>query len=182
MKSARRLGAGLVAAGLLCCGCLGGSGGSFPAVPEAIAVIHPTEGNTVRGWVKFFQLDEGVKVVAEISGLNPNQRHGFHIHRFGNCSSPDGKSAGGHYDPAGTKHHAEPHSMDIHHAGDLGNLQADGEGKVKYEQALEAISISGAKSPILGRAVIIHAKEDVFEQPTGKAGARIGCGVIGVAK
>jgi superoxide dismutase, Cu-Zn family len=29
--------------------------------------------------------------------------------------------------------------------------------------------------------VIVHAKPDDFGQPVGNAGARIGCGVIGIA-
>jgi superoxide dismutase, Cu-Zn family len=36
---------------------------------------------------------------------------------------------------------------------------------------------------ILGRGVVVHAQEDDLEsQPVGDAGARIGCGVIGVAE
>jgi Cu-Zn family superoxide dismutase len=39
------------------------------------------------------------------------------------------------------------------------------------------------KYSIIGHAVIVHEKEDDFKtQPTGNAGARIGNGVIGIAK
>jgi Cu-Zn family superoxide dismutase len=42
--------------------------------------------------------------------------------------------------------------------------------------------LSGENS-IIGRAVIVHAKEDdLTTQPTGAAGARVACGSIGVAK
>ena len=43
------------------------------------------------------------------------------------------------------------------------------------------ISIAGMKNPIIGRGVIVHAKVDDGGQPVGNAGARIACGVIGVA-
>lgn len=153
----------------------------FKDVKHAIAVVHSTEGNTARGVVRFTQLGgNAVQVVAEIEGLKPNAKHGFHIHQYGDCSRSDGKSAGGHYDPATVGHHGKPDS-EKHHAGDMGNLESDKDGKAHYEKTLKGISIAGTLNPILGRGVIVHASEDVFEQPTGNAGARIGCGVIGVA-
>ena len=159
------------------------SGASFPEVTEAVAVVYPTAGNQTRGWVRLTQMGSQVKITAEITGLNANQKHGFHIHQFGDLTdAAKGKSAGGHYDPEGTKHHASPDADEPHHAGDLGNLDADAQGKAKYMRAFDVISISGANNPVLGRGIIIHAKPDDFGQPTGNAGARIGIAVIGVAK
>jgi Cu-Zn family superoxide dismutase len=45
----------------------------------------------------------------------------------------------------------------------------------------DSITINGAKNPILGRGVIVHAKLDDGGQPVGNAGARVACGVIGWA-
>ena len=53
---------------------------------RAVAVVYPTEGNNVRGVIKFKQVDREVKVVAEITGLTPNQQHGFHIHEYGDIT------------------------------------------------------------------------------------------------
>ena len=79
------------------------------SVTDAVAVLHATEGNTAHGVVRFMDHGEGkVHVTATLSGLKPGAKHGFHIHQFGDCTSPDGKSAGGHYDPAGVGHHGEP--------------------------------------------------------------------------
>ena len=47
---------------------------------------------------------------------------------------------------------------------------------------VDNISIAGEKNPIIGRAIVIHAKVDDGGQPTGNAGARQGFGVIGIAK
>ncbi len=153
----------------------------FADVTQVVAVVHPTQGNTCRGVVRFTQEGaDAVKIVAVIEGLKPNSKHGFHIHQFGDCSAPDGKSAGGHYNPESHAHGRS--SDDKHHAGDLGNLQADARGKANYEKMILGINIAGGKNPILGRGVIIHAKPDNFGQPTGNAGSRIGCGVIGAAK
>jgi Cu-Zn family superoxide dismutase len=120
-----------------------------------------------------------VKVIADLEGLAAGQKHAFHIHQYGDCTASDGMSAGGHYNPEGHQH-GLPDS-EKRHAGDLGNIQADSEGKAHYEITASNISIQGQKNPILGRGVIVHAKPDDGGQPVGNAGARIACGVIGVA-
>jgi len=49
-----------------------------------IAVMTPTERSSVSGTVTFKEADEGkVKVVAQLSGLNPNSLHAIHIHENG---------------------------------------------------------------------------------------------------
>ena len=152
-----------------------------PVQARAVAVVHPTAGNRCEGTVWFTQTGEQVVVVVDLTGLKPNAKRGFHIHEFGDCTSPDAKSAGGHYNPQGTAH-ASP-SDAKHHAGDLGNVTADDQGRVHYEITVNDISVNGPTNPILGRAVIVHADpDDLKSQPSGNAGARIGCGVIGLAE
>jgi len=145
----------------------------------AVAVLHPTSGQQCHGVVRFTPAGDSVRVVADLEGLNPGQKHAFHIHQYGDCSSPDGMSAGGHYNPEGHQHGLP--ETENRHAGDLGNVQADDQGKAHYEITVNNITIAGAKNPIIGRAVIVHAKVDDGSQPVGNAGSRIGCGVIGVA-
>jgi Cu-Zn family superoxide dismutase len=148
-------------------------------IKQAIAVLHPTAGQKCHGTIRFTQEGSSVKVVAHVEGLEPGKKHAFHIHQYGDCSAPDAMSAGGHYNPEG-----HPHGLpetDKRHAGDLGNLQADNEGKAHYEITVSNISLLGHHNPIIGRSVIVHAKTDDGGQPVGNAGARIACGVIGVA-
>jgi superoxide dismutase, Cu-Zn family len=152
-----------------------------PAAKEGVAVVYPASGSTCKGVVRIIQNDSSVKIIAELEGLAPGSKHGFHVHEFGDCSAPDAMSAGTHYDPAETKHHGMPNDK-MSHAGDMGNLEADANGKAHYELTLEGASIDGQQSPVLGRAVIVHANPDDFGQPVGNAGGRIGCGVIGIAK
>jgi Cu-Zn family superoxide dismutase len=150
-------------------------------VKEAVAVVHGTTGNEkVMGVVKFTDTGAGVKVVADIEGLEPNSEHGFHVHEFGDCSDMEkAMSAGGHYNPE--KHqHGKPGDPNSH-VGDMGNIKADASGKAHVEMTLGAATVSG-KNALLGRGVIVHAKADDFSQPVGNAGGRIGCGVIGVAQ
>lgn len=150
-------------------------------ITDAIAVMQATEGNKCSGTVKFKQEGNKLKIVADIEGLTPDAKHAIHIHEFGDASSKDGTAAGGHFNPEGHEHGLPDAKEDHRHAGDLGNLTADKDGKCHYELTVDGASVSG-KNSIIGRSVIIHAKVDDGAQPTGNAGARIACGVIGIAK
>lgn len=151
---------------------------SGAAVTRAVAVLSPTKGNNVSGTVTFTKVQTGVKIVADVTGLTPGP-HGFHIHEFGDCSAPDAASAGGHFNPSHAQHGA-PDSQ-FRHAGDFGNLVADASGKAHYERVDTMILLEGPNA-IVGHGVIVHEKaDDLRSQPTGNAGGRVACGVIGVA-
>jgi Cu-Zn family superoxide dismutase len=152
--------------------------GNDEDVAKAIAVLNSTQNSKTTGIVTFSRTELGVKIVADIEGLTPGA-HGFHIHQFGDCSAPNADSAGGHYNPEG-KPHGAPENRE-RHAGDLGNLISDGSGKAHLERIDSVISFGGRNS-IIGRGLIIHrAADDMTTQPTGNAGARVACGVIGIA-
>jgi Cu-Zn family superoxide dismutase len=154
-------------------------GDSNTDILSAVCILYPTEGNETSGIVKFTHSSEGIKIVADVIGLTPG-KHGFHIHEFGDCSRLDGKSAGGHFNPD-DKNHGAPNGTE-RHVGDLGNLVTGEDGKAHYEWTDSYISFTGLNS-IIGRAIIVHAGEDdLTSQPTGNAGARLACGVIGLAK
>lgn len=153
---------------------------AFHSLSHAMAILQPTAGNTANGTVHFVAMGDHVQVIADVSGLEPNSTHGIHIHEFGDCSAPNGKSAGGHYNPEGKAHGLPPNPA--RHAGDMGSLKADANGNAHYEVMLKNVSIAGMWNPIIGRGVIVHAKPDDGGQPTGNAGARLACGVIGIAK
>jgi Cu-Zn family superoxide dismutase len=153
--------------------------GGHDEIAKLICVLRPTKDNKARGVVRFTKVNRGIRVNAIVNNLEPNSTHAIHIHEFGDATSPDGKSAGGHYNPEGHDH-ALP-EKDMRHAGDLGNLKADAEGKARYSIVVTNISLAGDKNPIIGRGVVVHAAKDDGGQPTGNAGARIARGVIGIA-
>lgn len=146
-----------------------------PQPLSASAELNPTEGNEVDGSVSFEETDSGVQITAHVNGLTPG-KHGFHIHEIGDCSAPDGTSAGGHFNPSGSEHGAP--DSDVHHAGDLGNIEADEDGHGMLEVTVDFLTLSEGPNSIAGRGVIVHAQEDDFGQPTGNAGPRLACGVI----
>lgn len=145
---------------------------------RAVAILHPTEGNDVSGTVTFTPTDDGLEVSTQASGLAPGE-HGYHIHIYGDCTAPDGTSAGTHFNLEGSSLNP-PEDID-RITGDLGNLEAGEDGTATHETMLEGAELTGTKS-IIGRAVIVHEKpNDPNDPPIGGAGSRQACGVIGIA-
>ena len=141
-----------------------------------VAKIDPTQGQSAKGEVRFYKVEGGVRIVASLEGLSPG-RHGFHIHEKGDCSAPDASSAGGHFNPSSAPHGSPDAGPTARHAGDLGNVDAGADGKARYDR-VDSILDYGQ---LTGLSVLVHAGEDDFtSQPAGNAGARIGCGVIGL--
>ena len=113
-----------------------------------------------------------------ITGLEPGA-HGFHIHEFGDMS--DGcKSMGGHYNPDGFNHG----DLNEGHVGDLGNIEADQNGKADFSIKAHRVDLIGDRS-VVGRGIVVHADPDDLGKggdeeslKTGNAGDRLACGVI----
>jgi Cu-Zn family superoxide dismutase len=144
---------------------------------KATAKLEPTRGSTVRGTANFEQRGDKVRVSAYVSGLRPNSEFGFHIHETGDCSSGDGMSAKGHFNPFG-KPHGHPGSPE-RHGGDLPSLKSDANGNANYTADLDAVTVTSGPASIVSRGLIVHVQPDDFKtQPTGNAGARSACGVI----
>jgi Cu-Zn family superoxide dismutase len=101
-----------------------------------------------------------------------------HIHMMGDCSM-DGMAAMGHWNPA-MKMHGK-WGMGEFHLGDIGNVTvgADGTGMLTLSTNLWTVGDGTAMNDVVGHAFMVHMNPDDFvTQPTGNAGARIGCGVI----
>ena len=147
-----------------------------PSGPSASAQLQPTRGNSTSGEVRFVQHGDKVRVSGEVRGLKPGAEHGFHVHEKGDCSSGDGMSTGGHYNPGGRPHGA--HGRGEHHAGDLPSLKADANGVARFSFDSRSIGV-GSGADIVGRGLIVHRDPDDYTtQPTGNAGPRLACAVI----
>lgn len=138
----------------------------------------------LTGYYKFQAPNTAVKVTGEITCLTKGQ-HGFHVHEFGDTTNGC-ISAGPHFNPHG-KDHGGPTSA-IRHIGDLGNVVAGDNGIAPINLTDKEISLSGPMS-IIGRTLVCHADPDdlgvgghELSSTTGNAGARVACGVIGLAK
>lgn len=146
---------------------------------RAVVTLRPLGDHKASGALVIDASGDALKISGKVDGLTPGQ-HGFHVHEFGDCSSPDGKSAGDHFNPSGAPH-AGP-KADIRHAGDLGNLSAGEDGVAAVEITDTKLALDGDRS-IVGRSILVHEKaDDLKTQPSGDSGARISCGVVGLAK
>jgi superoxide dismutase, Cu-Zn family len=146
-------------------------------VPRANAQLQPTKGSKTFGEATFEQVGNKVRAIVHVQGLKPGQEHGLHIHEVGDCSSGDGMSTKGHFNP-GNKPHGHPTSSE-RHAGDLPAIRGDASGRGKVMVDLDMITVTPGATSIVGRGLIVHADPDDYKtQPTGNAGARIACGVI----
>ena len=144
---------------------------------RATAKLEPTRGNTATGTVTIVQTADGVQVSGEIRGLKPDAEHGFHVHEKGDCSSGDGMSTGGHFNPTAKPHGS--HGAGEHHTGDLPSLKADKYGVAAFSFVSKSISVGGPMTDIVGKGLIVHRDPDDYKtQPTGNAGPRLACAVI----
>ena len=152
----------------------------------AVARVDPLDGSGVEGEVTFQPEGEGVRVMASLTGLSEGA-HGFHVHENGDCGAADtdddgteepGGAAGGHYNPGDDPHGAPTDPPGEHHIGDMGNITADASGAAELDTTFSFLTLSGPES-IVGKALIVHGgRDDLTSQPSGDAGARVGCGII----
>lgn len=142
-------------------------------------MLEPKSDSKVKGEVSFIEKDDKVNMIAMLTGLSEGE-HAIHIHQTADCSSADGKSTGGHWNPTN-----EPHgkwgASEGYHKGDIGNFTADADGNATVEFSTDewCIGCGDENKDILGKGVIVHQGVDDFtSQPSGAAGARISCAGI----
>ncbi|GAM29427.1 hypothetical protein SAMD00019534_126030 [Acytostelium subglobosum LB1] len=151
---------------------------------KAVAVLKGAGETT--GVVTFTQENQEAPVLVQYNITNlPKGDHGFHVHQFGDTTNGC-VSAGPHYNPFGKAHGAP--TADIRHAGDLGNI-VSGDDNVANSTLTDKIITLFGENSIVGRTMIVHADKDDFglggfedSLTTGHAGARLACGVIGLAQ
>jgi len=147
--------------------------------PEIIAIakLDPKSNSDVVGVARFEQHGDNVVMLLSLSNANPGL-HGVHLHENGDCSAPDGNSAGGHWNPTDDSH--GEWDSDHYHFGDIGNIMIDtlGNGTLSFEtdkwNLFEVNTFS-----ILGKSLVVHSgTDDMISQPSGNPGHKVACGVI----
>ncbi|XP_014772444.1 extracellular superoxide dismutase [Cu-Zn] [Octopus bimaculoides] len=116
-----------------------------------------------------------VRVYVKVLGLpidQPERQYALHVHES-NDTSKSCDSLGGHFNPHGHEHGSKDAPHASRHAGDWGNVQADGSGTVNLDFADRDSSLVSRDS-ILDKSIVIHAKSDSKDD----SGERIACCVI----
>ncbi|MDB2521106.1 superoxide dismutase family protein [Flavobacteriaceae bacterium] len=148
-------------------------------VKEIEISLNAKSNSNTSGEVSFTEKDGVVSMEAHIYGLDPGT-HAIHLHEKADCSSPDGKSTGGHWNPTFEQHGAWKDESGFHR-GDIGNFEADdnGHGMIKFSTDLWCIDCDDPIKNIVGKAVIVHqGADDLISQPSGAAGSRVSCAGI----
>jgi len=116
-------------------------------------------------------------VVKGFESSDNGRAYALHVHEKGKLGNGC-RDAGGHFNPF-EREHGRPWDRE-RHVGDLGNIVAapsKTSAKVKKRDRLITLGDRSARD-IVGRAIVIHEGPDSWGQPTGDAGARLGCGII----
>tara|TARA_R110002049_G_scaffold329_17_gene1915 strand:+ start:10099 stop:10686 length:588 start_codon:yes stop_codon:yes gene_type:complete len=141
--------------------------------------LEPKSGSSVKGDVNFSEENGTVTMKATLVGLTPGE-HAIHIHEKADCSSADGKSTGGHWNPTFSPH-GKWGSTEGYHRGDIGNFTADTDGNASVEFSTDewCLGCNDETKNLLGKGVIVHEGiDDFITQPTGDAGGRVSCAGI----
>ncbi len=141
--------------------------------------LEPKSNSKAYGKMFFNEVDGVVTLEAKFIDLDPGT-HAVHIHEKADCSSPDGKSAGGHWNPT-FESHGKWGDETGYHKGDIGNIEADENGLANLKMQTDewCIGCGDETKDILGKSIIVHQGVDDFvSQPSGNAGARVSCGGI----
>jgi Cu-Zn family superoxide dismutase len=152
-----------------------------PITVQATASVVDAKG-TKLGTVNFSDTPAGLLVSGSLTGLSEGP-HGIHLHTVGKCEGPAFTSAGGHFNPSGSKHGFMTAAG--HHAGDMPNIIAPASGAYSFQFMVDGVKLTGATGLLDadGAAIVIHATADDYTtDPAGASGARIACGVIAATK
>ena len=148
-------------------------------VKKVTVKLEAKSESNVTGNALFKEEKGVVTMIAVFDGLTEGS-HAIHLHEKADCSSADGTSTGGHWNPT-----AQPHGKwgddKGYHKGDIGNFSANanGKGTVTFSTDQWCIGCGDDTKDILGKAVIVHQGTDDFtSQPSGAAGSRVSCGGI----
>lgn len=163
-----------------------------PRYTRLIAAIHGVGDNeNVKGTVQFDRESQGVRITAEIGGLQEEELYSIRIHQFGDLGSEDAQSVGESFSPGmdaqqqtiGTQ---QPRSQTANGAqettvpqrglGDLGSVRSDSDGNIRVEKTVTGFQLTSGESGILGRSVVVHRSDD------GNRQNPVGVGVIGISK
>ena len=148
-------------------------------------VIKSVDG-TIEGTLILHQAQEEAPTTIDgnIHGLVPG-KHGIHIHVFGDFSEGPFSSCGSIFNPFGRNHGAPDDEERM--VGDLGNIDADDEGKAHVNIEDRQVKLIGPHS-IIGRSILIKSDADdlgrgghEYSLSTGNSGQRIAGGVVGIA-
>ncbi|MFD3448834.1 superoxide dismutase family protein [Microbacteriaceae bacterium 4G12] len=147
--------------------------------PKQVKVeLHNSAGDKV-GTATLSEHPGGMQIKLKAEGFTPGS-HGLHIHEVGECKDPDFTSSGNHFN-SDKKKHGLLNEKGAEN-GDLPNVTADANGKIKAKFIAPNVSFKEGKKTLRRKngasLIITENPDDGMTQPTGNSGKRLACGVI----
>ena len=142
---------------------------------SASATLQAAPGVTLSGKAELTAGPEGVRARIKVQDATPG-KHGLHVHQKGDCSDIPGKSMGDHFAPDAKEHGLLDSPM--RHLGDLGNIEVAADGTGAVDVLVPNATLDDGMRSYVGKALVIHEKEDVGTGPSGDSGTPIACAVI----
>jgi Cu-Zn family superoxide dismutase len=134
------------------------------------------EGTAVGGDVKLEEVTSGVRIAVSVHDAPRSSKLAVVVHETGDCKDLT-QGLGGHFNPRGTRH-GLPGAPE-QHAGDLGNVTTDEEGKGQLVILTSGGNLrEGEPASYLHRPVVLHAREDRGTAPDGDSGEPLACARI----
>jgi superoxide dismutase, Cu-Zn family len=134
------------------------------------APLQPIGGSAAKGAARFAPTSSGVAMTVSVGNLVPGQLYRVVIHANGNCSSPNGFSAGPPWIPAGKTERT---------MRDMATGQAINDGSMSLVVRISDIHVNGPDS-LFGKSVIVHqGTQGSLEAKPGVPNDGVACGVIG---
>ena len=152
---------------------------------SAATVVIPmslTGESSVTGNITATDTPYGVMFTPQLSRLTPALTpgvHGFHVHENPSCAN-NGMAAGGHLDPAQSKHHLGPYNP-AGHLGDLPAVYLNADGSISQPVVAPRLKVSD----LAGHSLMIHSGGDNYSDTPaalGGGGKRMVCGVVPAVK
>lgn len=134
--------------------------------------VFSTKDSKELGTVTFKDIEHGLLITPELSGLPPGSR-GFHFHAHPDCGD-HGMKAGDHFDPEKTNTHLGPYGKG--HLGDLPVLIVESDGTATVPVLAPRLKTKDLKD----LALMIHEGSDTYSDipELGGGGGRIACGKL----
>ena len=137
--------------------------------PGVEAVLAPVNGSAAQGTLKMVERNGALTVVGAVNNLMPGV-YRFAVHERGNCSSPNGFSAGKPWAPPGFPRPAGEMLPEI-------MIGSNGNGVISA--TLRGVTLP-APDGVEGRSVVVHAGARVDDNVVpGVPNRLVLCGVLG---
>jgi len=146
---------------LAACGLLGACTSFGSHQLRAQAALTATQGSAVHGTVEVAERAEGIQIIYDIAGLEPNTQHTFAIHVGGNCGGMYARNAGRQLRAADLPLGPSNTVLDdaTRRSSQLTHIWADANGVAVGFFVLPQFTLDGVRS-VIGRTLVVHSSVD----------------------